>query len=99
MGGDDPDRTWHVYGVRFADIPHPKFIVCLGRFGVVWYGCLIGSALSPFEANAPDFMAAVVTLRENDYNFLSHDSYFRADERLTFGNSSAGMSREIRDHT
>ncbi len=71
-----------VYLVQFPDIAHPKFFVCLARFGSTWYGCLINSQLSRFDAGNPASMAAVVDLAENDYNFLSHDSYFCADEHF-----------------
>ncbi len=79
---DEPDRTWHVYLIEVDDVPHPKFFVCLARFGHQWYGCLINSSLSLYDAHNPDVMAAVMELEERDYSFLSHDSYFCADEHF-----------------
>ncbi|MBA2667117.1 MAG: hypothetical protein H0U69_08795 [Trueperaceae bacterium] len=43
---------------------------------------MINSELSRYDANNPETLAAVVDLAENDYNFLSHDSYFCADEHF-----------------
>ena len=43
---------------------------------------MINSSLSLYDARNADIMAAVMELEERDYSFLSHDSYFCADEHF-----------------
>ncbi len=57
---------------------------------------MINSSLSLHDARNADIMAAVMELEERDYSFLSHDSYFCADEHNLLLNPLHPRAPEVR---